>query len=102
MGNYTDSPIFGNNLPLTAGLRARIQFPNADGFPAKLFRIRNGELTYLNGWKNVQDYMDRVEREAGRDDEDGDAYLLLDVMTGNVIASFKLEAPAVKKEVVAL
>jgi hypothetical protein len=84
----------------TADLGSQIRFASAGGYPAKLFRIRNGELTYLNGWSNVQDHMDRVERDARRGDEDGDAYLLLDVMTGKVLRSFALQSPVVEKEVV--
>jgi uncharacterized protein (DUF39 family) len=83
-----------------AGLGCKIRFENAEAHPAKLFRIRSGELTYLNGWMNVENYTDRVEEYARKDDKDGDAYLLLDVVTGKVVRSFKLEAPVVAKEVV--
>jgi hypothetical protein len=85
---------------LTAGLGCKIRFASAQEHPAKLFRIRNGELTYINGWKGVENYTDRVEKDARNGDLDGDAYLLLDVVTGKVVRSFKLQAPVVEKEVV--
>jgi hypothetical protein len=86
---------------LTANLGSKIRFSSAATHPAKLFRIRNGEMAYLNGWMHVESYTDRVEDYARAGDQDGDAYLLLDVVTGKVVRSFKLETPA-QKEIVDL
>jgi hypothetical protein len=95
MGSYIDGP-FG----ITAGLGTSIGF--VSGFPTKLFRIRNQEMVLLNSWRDLEGQTGVVERDARKGDQDGDAYLLLNVASGKVIANFKLEAPAVKKEVVAL
>jgi hypothetical protein len=79
---------------LTTGLGSKIRLETG------LFRIRNGELTYINGWKDVENYTDRVEKDARKDDQDGDAYLLLDEVTGKVIRSFAFQGPVVQKVVV--
>jgi hypothetical protein len=92
------SSLAGPNL--TAELGCKIRFVSAQGYPAKLFRIRNGELTYINGWKDVENYTDRVEKDARNGDQDGDAYLLLDVVTGKVVRSFAFRLPVVQKVVV--
>jgi hypothetical protein len=107
VANYVEGQFgslsFGSNsalVSLNANLGSKIRFASAQTHPAKLFRIRNGEMTYLNGWANIENYTDRVEQYARQGDQDGDAYLLLDVVTGKVVRSFKLEAPVVAKEVV--
>lgn len=87
--------------PLSIGQQVRFDFPST--YPAKLLRIRQGVITFLNGWKNVDRNMASVERSARDGDQKGDVYLLLDVVTGEVIRHFKLELPVpAEKEIVEL
>lgn len=88
--------------PVTLHLDGELRF-TLGSYSIKLFRIRDGKLTLLNGFGTFHPSLyEAAESYARRGDGDGDRYLLLNVDTGKVLSNFKLQAPVAEKEVVEL